>query len=219
MDTSASLELSRPRGPSVISSLVVSVPEAAELLGLSDDLVYRLLDQGVLPELPRWSRRRLVPREAVDRIIEEAMAGFDPAIAAQLQSPSLSGHRHPLSVTDDWARTPSALRVVTRGIAMWSGATLDQPGGDPPRLSGMSKAAFSSTPRTARHGQQEDARSPAATSAALSVQVNHDVSDPTDQPLSTEAAPPAEGRKEPARMEVVETPRSTSHPDSAGWPS
>ena len=78
-----------------MSPLVVSVPEAAELLGLSDDLVYRLLDQGVLPELPRWSRRRLFPREAVDRIIEETMAGFDPAIAAQLRDPSLSGDHHP----------------------------------------------------------------------------------------------------------------------------
>jgi len=69
--------------------LVVSVPEAAELLGLSDDLVYRLLDEGRLPELPRVSRRRLIPRRAIEQLVDTAMQGFDPEAAlASLRSAS-----------------------------------------------------------------------------------------------------------------------------------
>lgn len=37
---------------SVNESLVVSVPEAAALLGVSEGLIYQLLDRGLLPELP-----------------------------------------------------------------------------------------------------------------------------------------------------------------------
>lgn len=59
-------------------SLVVSVPEAAMLLGVSEGLVYQLLDKGLLPELPRWSRRRLIPREAVEDVIERTMADYNP---------------------------------------------------------------------------------------------------------------------------------------------
>jgi excisionase family DNA binding protein len=57
---------------------VVSVPEAAVLLGVSEGLIYQLLDKGVLPELPRWSRRRLIPRRAVEVVIERTMADYDP---------------------------------------------------------------------------------------------------------------------------------------------
>lgn len=59
-------------------SLVVSVPEAAALLGVSERLVYELLDKGLLPELPRWSRRRLIPRRAVELVVERTMADYDP---------------------------------------------------------------------------------------------------------------------------------------------
>lgn len=64
----------------VNESLVVSVPEAAALLGVSEGLIHQLLDRGVLPELPRWSRRRLIPRRAVDDLIERAMSDYDPDI-------------------------------------------------------------------------------------------------------------------------------------------
>jgi hypothetical protein len=64
----------------VNESLVVSVPEAAMLLGVSEGLVYQLLDmdKGLLPELARWSRRRLIPREAVEVVIERTMADYNP---------------------------------------------------------------------------------------------------------------------------------------------
>ena len=65
---------------SVNESLVVSVPEAAALLGVSEGLIYQLLDKGLLPELPRWSRRRLIPRRAVDDVIERAMSDYDPDV-------------------------------------------------------------------------------------------------------------------------------------------
>ena len=60
--------------------LVVSVPEAAALLGVSEGLIYQLLDKGLLPELPRWSRRRLIPRRAVDDVIDRAMSDYDPDV-------------------------------------------------------------------------------------------------------------------------------------------
>ena len=70
-------------------ALVVSVPEAAALLGMSDDLVYKLLDEGRLPEIPRVSRRRLIPRRAVELLVETAMEDFDPSAAlATLRSAS-----------------------------------------------------------------------------------------------------------------------------------
>jgi excisionase family DNA binding protein len=65
---------------SLNESLVVSVPEAAALLGVSEGLIYQLLDKGLLPELPRWSRRRLIPRRAVDDVIERAMSDYDPEV-------------------------------------------------------------------------------------------------------------------------------------------
>jgi excisionase family DNA binding protein len=61
-----------------MDTLVVSVAEAAKLLGVSDDLVYELVERGELPCL-RFGRRRLVPRRALDLVIEAALAGFDPS--------------------------------------------------------------------------------------------------------------------------------------------
>jgi excisionase family DNA binding protein len=66
------------RAAIVDESLVVSVPEAAVLLGVSEGLIYQLLDKGLLPELPRWSRRRLIPRRAVEVVIERTMADYNP---------------------------------------------------------------------------------------------------------------------------------------------
>jgi excisionase family DNA binding protein len=64
-------------------SLVVSVPEAAALLSVSERLIYQLLDKGLLPELPRWSMRRLIPRRAVEMVVERTIADYDPARALQ----------------------------------------------------------------------------------------------------------------------------------------
>jgi excisionase family DNA binding protein len=59
--------------------LVLSVSEAAEALGVSDDLIYELLARGQLPCLP-LGRRKLVPRRAVELLVERAMDNFEPDV-------------------------------------------------------------------------------------------------------------------------------------------
>lgn len=59
--------------------LVLSVAEAAEALGLSDDLVYDLTERGELPCL-RFGRRKLIPRQAVELVIQQALEHFNPAV-------------------------------------------------------------------------------------------------------------------------------------------
>lgn len=57
--------------------LVLSVTEAAEALGISDDLVYELIARGQLPYL-HFGRRKVIPCQAIDLIISHALANFDP---------------------------------------------------------------------------------------------------------------------------------------------
>lgn len=61
--------------------LLLSAADAARALGISERHLYDLLDEGALPEV-RLGRRRLVPRRALDLLVERAMAGFDPAALA-----------------------------------------------------------------------------------------------------------------------------------------
>lgn len=70
-----------------VERLAYSVAEVAAALGLSDNAVYELLDDGVLPELPRINRRRLIPRRALDELVDAAMDGFDAkATVARVQA-------------------------------------------------------------------------------------------------------------------------------------
>ena len=70
----------RSRSPvGVTERLVLSIAEVAEALGLSDDLVYHLVARGELPCL-RFGRRKVVPRVAVEEVIQLAMDGFDPSV-------------------------------------------------------------------------------------------------------------------------------------------
>jgi excisionase family DNA binding protein len=64
-----------------MDTLVVSVAEAAKLLGVSDDLLYEVVERGELPCV-RFGRRRLIPRRALDLVIEAALAGFEPSRVA-----------------------------------------------------------------------------------------------------------------------------------------
>jgi len=67
-------------------TLVLSVSEAAQALGVSDDLVYSLTERGDLPCL-RFGRRKVIPRLAIELLIEKAMDGFDPnAVLMRLAS-------------------------------------------------------------------------------------------------------------------------------------
>ncbi len=61
----------------VDEGLVLSVSDAAEALGVSEDLVYELTQRGELPCL-RLGRRKVIPRRAIEVVIERAMDGFDP---------------------------------------------------------------------------------------------------------------------------------------------
>jgi excisionase family DNA binding protein len=60
--------------------LVLSVATAAQSLGVSDDLVYELIERGQLPCL-RLGRRKPIPRRAIELLVESAMDDFDPEAA------------------------------------------------------------------------------------------------------------------------------------------
>lgn len=59
-------------------SLVLSVAEAAEILAVSADLVYELTERGDLPCL-RIGRRKVIPRRAIELLLESVVDDFDPA--------------------------------------------------------------------------------------------------------------------------------------------
>lgn len=73
---------SNDRGTIKALPTMLSVAQAAKVLGVSDDLVYELTARGELPSL-RLGRRRVIPRRAIELVIEEAISGFD---AGTLQS-------------------------------------------------------------------------------------------------------------------------------------
>jgi excisionase family DNA binding protein len=55
-----------------------SVAETARALRVSDDAIYELLQRGELPCL-RIGRRRVIPRRAVELVVERLLADFDPS--------------------------------------------------------------------------------------------------------------------------------------------
>jgi excisionase family DNA binding protein len=58
-------------------SLTVSVVNAAQLLGVSRALAYELVARGELPSL-RLGRRVVIPRRALEALIEHATGGNGP---------------------------------------------------------------------------------------------------------------------------------------------
>lgn len=56
--------------------LVLSIPEAAAALGVSDDLIYELTHRGELPHL-RLGRRVVIPVRAIEALVDACVAGFD----------------------------------------------------------------------------------------------------------------------------------------------
>ena len=65
-------------------TLTYSVSETATVLGVSDDLVYELVEREELPCL-RLGRRRVIPRRAIDLILGQTLAGFDPEVVRSAQ--------------------------------------------------------------------------------------------------------------------------------------
>jgi excisionase family DNA binding protein len=68
----------------------LTVVEAAQELGVSDDTVYRLIGDGTLPSV-KFRNRILVPLRAIELTIETAMAGFDPTRIASPQNQDDAG--------------------------------------------------------------------------------------------------------------------------------
>ncbi len=60
---------------SVPAKLVLSIAEAAEVLGVSDDLIYELTARGELPCL-RLGRRKVIPTVAIQAVIDGCLDGF-----------------------------------------------------------------------------------------------------------------------------------------------
>ena len=59
----------------VPTKLVLSIAEAAEVLGVSDDLIYELTARGELPCL-RLGRRKVIPAIAIQAVIDGCLDGF-----------------------------------------------------------------------------------------------------------------------------------------------
>lgn len=75
--------------PLVNDRLVLSVREAADALAVSDDLVYEMVARGALPCLC-FGRRKVIPRRAIELVIEVAMDTFDPQLV--LANLSIGAH-------------------------------------------------------------------------------------------------------------------------------
>lgn len=52
--------------------LCITVPEAAEMLGISRNFAYELVKQGKLPVI-RFGKRLLIPRAALDKMLEKVV--------------------------------------------------------------------------------------------------------------------------------------------------
>ena len=61
----------------MIEPLFLTIAETAGLLGISDDTVYELAATGELP-CTTFRSRKMVPRRAIDMILERTLEGFDP---------------------------------------------------------------------------------------------------------------------------------------------
>lgn len=71
----------------VYAPLAVTVADAAASLCVSDDLVYELIRRGQLPCL-HIGRRKVIPRRALELLVEHALLGFDPTHVAEMLSAS-----------------------------------------------------------------------------------------------------------------------------------
>ena len=73
--------------------LVLSIREAAEALGVSDDLVYEMTARREIPSL-QLGRRRVVPLRAIELLIERSLETFDAeAAGARLRTRPGAGGR------------------------------------------------------------------------------------------------------------------------------
>ena len=74
---------------------MLSIREAAQILGVSDDLMYELTARGEMPCL-RFGRRKVIPRRAIELLVESALEGFEPEAAAARLTPVIRRITTPL---------------------------------------------------------------------------------------------------------------------------
>lgn len=56
--------------------LCITVPEAAEMLGISRNFAYELVKQGQLPVI-RFGKRLLIPRVALEKKLEDGVTQYN----------------------------------------------------------------------------------------------------------------------------------------------
>jgi len=59
-----------PRFANIDKRLCITVPEAAEMLGISRNFAYELVRQGKLPVV-RFGKRLLIPRRELEKMLEK----------------------------------------------------------------------------------------------------------------------------------------------------
>ena len=62
-----------PRHTAIDKRLCITVPEAAEMLGLSRNFTYELVRQGELPVV-KFGKRLLIPRIALEKRLEKGVS-------------------------------------------------------------------------------------------------------------------------------------------------
>lgn len=68
--------------------LVYSVREAAHVLATSPTTVRRLIDEGILPTVPYMGQRQVIPRRAVQRLVESQASTDERSSTAPLRPAS-----------------------------------------------------------------------------------------------------------------------------------
>ena len=61
-----------PRHTDIDKRLCISVPETADMLGISRNFAYELVRQGKLPVII-FGKRKLIPRVALERMLEQGV--------------------------------------------------------------------------------------------------------------------------------------------------
>ena len=62
--------------------LALSIAEAAEALGVSDDLLYELTARGEIPCV-QLGRRKVIPVRVIESVLEECLRRWEPASVAE----------------------------------------------------------------------------------------------------------------------------------------
>ena len=99
--------------------LVYSVREAVHVLRTSTNTVRRLIDEGILPNVPHMGQRLLVPRTEVVRVVEASSGLEDDGSDASRLPPRIPSPRRPPVPFNPWSSTTTGMRVKRVGLVSW----------------------------------------------------------------------------------------------------